>query len=47
MEGDALKETGIGIEKVGWNPVIRMLKSQNPIVRGVAAEIVDLGGMMQ
>jgi len=47
IEQEALKETGINLEKVGWNPVIRLLKSPNPIVRGVVAELVDLGGMMQ
>ena len=47
MEGDALAETGIDIEKMGWNPVIRMLKSQNPYTRSVAAGLVDMGGMIQ
>ena len=47
IEQDSLKETGVGIEKLGWNPVIRLLQSPNPIVRGVVAELVDLGGMMQ
>ncbi|MBM93580.1 MAG: hypothetical protein CMF51_02365 [Legionellales bacterium] len=47
IEQDALKETGVGLEKLGWNPTIRLLQSPNPIVRGVVAELVDLGGMMQ
>jgi hypothetical protein len=47
MEGDALAETGIGVENLGWNPTIRMLKSRNPYVRSVAAGLVDLGGMIQ
>ena len=47
MEQDALKETGIGLEKLPWNPVIRMLNSPNPFVRTVATGLVDAGGMMQ
>ena len=47
MEQDALKETGVGLEKIGWNPVIRMLKSDNPFVRSLAVGMVDVGGMMQ
>ena len=47
MEGDALADTGIGIETVGWNPTLRLLKSSNPYVRSVAAGLVDLGGMIQ
>jgi len=45
MERDAAKETGVKLEKLGWNPVFRMLKSKNPIVRGLAAEMVDMGGV--
>lgn len=47
MEGDALAETGIGVEKLPWNPVIRMTQSPNPFVRGLADRMVDMGGMMQ
>mgnify|MGYP003145957911 FL=1 len=47
MEFDALAETGIGIEKLGWNPVIRMLKSPNPFIRSIAPAMVDVGGMIQ
>ena len=47
MDGDALAETGIGIEKMSWNPTIRLLKSMNPLSRRVVAKIVDLGGMIQ
>lgn len=47
MEKEALVETGIGIEKVGWNPVTRMLKSENPFVRNLTVGMVDVGGMMQ
>ena len=46
MERDAAKETGVKAEKLGWNPVFRMLKSSNPFVRGLAAEMVDMGGIM-
>lgn len=45
IERDAAKETGVKLEKLGWNPVFRMLKSNNPIVRGLAAEMVDMGGI--
>jgi len=47
MEKEALVETGIGIEKIGWNPVTRMLQSENPFVRNLAVGMVDVGGMMQ
>ena len=47
MEQDALKETGIGLQKLPWNPVIRMLDSPNPFVRQIATGLVDVGGMMQ
>ena len=46
LERDAAKETGVKAEKLGWNPVFRMLKSSNPIVRGLAGEMVDMGGIM-
>ncbi len=36
IEREALVETGVGIEKVPMNPVLRMAKSKNPIVRGLA-----------
>jgi len=47
IEDEALRETGIGVEKVPFNPVLRMLKSSNPFVRALASEMVDLGGMIQ
>ena len=47
IERDAAAETGVGVEKLGWNPVLRMLKSNNPIVRGLTAQMVDMGGVMQ
>lgn len=47
IEQDALKETGIGVEKLPINPMFRLLQSSNPIVRGLVAEMVSLGGMMQ
>ena len=47
MEGDALSETGIGLEKLGWNPVIRLFKSNNYIAKGIAPKLVDIGGMVQ
>lgn len=47
IEQEGLEATGIGIEKLGWNPVLRMLQSPNPYVRGLAVGMVDVGGMMQ
>ena len=47
LELDAAKETGIGVEKTDLNPVLRMLKSSNPFVRGITAQMVDMGGVMQ
>lgn len=47
LEQEGLEETGIEIEKLGWNPVLRMLSSSNPFVRNMAVGLVDVGGMMQ
>ena len=47
MEGDALAETGVGLEKLGWNPTIRLLKSDNWVARKVATQLVDVGGLIQ
>tara|TARA_B100000963_G_scaffold254940_1_gene223580 strand:- start:965 stop:4153 length:3189 start_codon:yes stop_codon:yes gene_type:complete len=47
MDQDALKETGVGIEKLPWNPVTRLLQSPNALVRNTVAKMVDLGGMQQ
>ena len=47
LEQEGLEETGIEIEKLGWNPVYRMLSSPNPYVRNIAVGLVDVGGMMQ
>ncbi len=47
LEQESLAETGFGIERLGWNPVNRMFKSENAIVRGLAPAMVDVGGLMQ
>lgn len=47
MEQEALEETGVGLERVGWNPVLRMAKSNNPFVRSLAPMMVNMGGLMQ
>ena len=47
LEMEGLEATGIGIEKLGWNPVLRMLSSPNPIVRNLGVGMADVGGMMQ
>ena len=47
LEQEGLEATGIGIEKLGWNPVLRMMSSPNPIVRNLGIGMTDVGGMMQ
>ena len=47
LEAEGLAETGIGIEKLGWNPTLRLFKSANPIVRNLVPDMVDVGGLMQ
>ena len=47
LEEEALVETGVGLEKLPWNPVIRLLKSGSLLSRQLASELVDVGGMMQ
>ena len=47
IEDEALRETGTGAEKIPFNPVLRMLKSNNPFVRQLASEMVDMGGLIQ
>lgn len=47
LEQESLAETGLGIERLGWNPVNRMFKSENAIVRSLAPEMVDVGGLIQ
>ncbi len=47
MEQDALKETGVGLEKLGWNPTIRLFKSSSPTARAVVSGLVDVGGLQQ
>lgn len=47
IEMEGLETTNIGIEKLGWNPVFRMLNSDNPFVRNLAVGMVDVGGLMQ
>ncbi|BAQ87244.1 putative internal virion protein D [uncultured Mediterranean phage uvMED] len=47
MENEALETTGIGVEKLPWNPITRMAQSINPFVRSLAPQMVDFGGVMQ
>jgi len=47
IEREALEETGINLEKLDVNPVNRLAKSPNPIIRAIAPELVDMGGVMQ
>ena len=46
MDNDAFIEIG-GLEKLPWNPVLRMAQSPNPVVRTLFAKMVDVGGMIQ
>jgi len=47
MENEALETTGVGVEKLAWNPITRMAQSINPYVRSLTAKMVDFGGIMQ
>ena len=47
MDEDSLVETGVKLEKLPWNPVLRLAQSPNPISRKVFAKIVDVGGLIQ
>lgn len=47
IEREALEATGVGFEKLPINPVNRLAKSPNPLVRSVTPELVDMGGVMQ
>jgi len=47
IEREALEATGLNLEKLEVNPVNRLAKSPNPIVRAIAPEMVDMGGTMQ
>lgn len=46
MYQDAAKETGIKAEKLGYNPVFRLMKSENYIAKKLPQEMVDMGGVM-
>ena len=47
IEKESLEATGVGFENLPINPVNRLAKSPNPIVRSVIPELVDMGGVMQ
>jgi len=47
LEAEGLAETGIGIEKLGWNPTIRLFKSEMPLSRNIVPAMVDVGGLIQ
>lgn len=44
---EALEETGVGIEGLGWNPFIRLSKSDNVVIRSVTNKLIYGGGVMQ
>ena len=47
LDGEALSETGIKLEKLKWNPVTRLSQSLNLTARKLSAQLVDMGGMIQ
>lgn len=47
LEGEALKRTGLGIERLPDTPVKRLLMSVELRAREIAAELADLSGMTQ
>lgn len=47
LDGEALAETGIAIEKLRWNPVTRLAQSANVTSRKIVASLVDMGGVIQ
>ena len=47
LDGEALTETGIAIEKLRWNPVTRLTQSVNITSRKIVAGLVDMGGVIQ
>ena len=47
LDGEALAETGISLEKLKWNPVTRLSQSINITARKLSAQLVDMGGMIQ
>ena len=47
MKQESLRETGIGIEKLPLNPILRLLGSKNPYVASVTADLIEFGGLIQ
>ena len=47
LDGEALAETGISLEKLKWNPVTRLSQSINITARKLSSQLVDMGGMIQ
>ena len=47
MDNEALESTGIGLEKMPWNPVTRLTASANLTARKIVAGLVDMGGVIQ
>ena len=47
MDKESLETTGIGIEKMPWNPVTRLTNSSSLLSRQVVAGLVDMGGVIQ
>lgn len=47
MDNESLETTGIGLEKMPWNPVTRLTASANLTSRKIVAGLVDMGGVIQ
>ena len=47
MAAETLKETGIKLEKLNFNPMLRLLNSPFRAAQEVVSELVPLGGMVQ
>lgn len=47
MVAETLKETGIKLEKLNFNPMLRLLKSPFTRAQEVVSDLVPLGGMVQ
>lgn len=41
LEAEAAVETGTGLERLGWNPVFRLLGSASPLARSFVSDLVD------
>ena len=47
LREEAIKSTGTNIEKLPWNPGVRLLNSNNNVSVAVADQIVDMSGILK